>query len=119
MFVFEKAISSFNRHQYARERDQKNYRKNEKREYGCERYENVAEDEWQSLAEYTRNYYIRLKNKAPVSSYNSKNEATLGMFRLRFLAFNYKTSIFHNFFPLIFCLIYKNNGTSISQILSK
>ena len=63
--------------------------------------------------------YIRLKYKAPVSSYNSKNEATLGRFRLRFLAINYKTSIFHNFFPLIFCLIYKNNETGIIQILSK
>ena len=82
MFVFEKAISSFNRHQYARERDQKNYRKNEKREYGCERYKNFAEDKRQSLVEYRRNYYIRLENKAPVSSYNSKNEETMGRFRL-------------------------------------
>ena len=43
----------------------------------------------------------------------------MGRFRLWFLAINYKTLIFHIFFPLIFCLIYKNNATSISQILSK
>ena len=33
-----------------------------KREYCCERYKNLSEDEKQKLVEYRRNYFITLKN---------------------------------------------------------
>ena len=59
MFIFEKTISSFNRHQYARERDQKIIEKMKRENMAVndisERYKNFAEDERQSLVEYRRN----------------------------------------------------------------
>ena len=42
-------------------------KKNKKREYGCERYKNLSEDEQQKLVEYRKRYYKKQKNNSKVA----------------------------------------------------